>query len=634
MGIFHYSILLCILAQASYGESWDDVNKILQKKCVSCHNQNKNKGNLSLKTTNDFQIGGKSGRLIVPHNVTESLLWKRITSKDDNVMPPSDSDYSLSVEEKNIIGEWLASGAKMPVSTSKSWVNTPLRNIEELVFEKGSQSSNIERKIAYTLTGLPIKASFEDIDNILNSRECSEHFAEFWLDLVRYSDTAGDSADYPVREAWKYRDWVIDNIFLDIKSFVKSQLAGNTIPTGYIAISRRFGVSPAKNLTIDDTIDNIGKVFLGTTIACARCHDHKYEPISTNDYYGLYGIFNSIKYPFPGSEDNKKPTDFVVVGQDEIKKKAYDAQIKPLKLKIDALKNTANKTKDYLNRENLLRDVKDLEKQLNSIPLPSLDYIFGVSEDIPKDEKIHIRGNSQQKGELVKRGIPQFMGGYKITSGSGRSELADNILSQPLFYRVLANRIWGWVYGVNLISTTSDFGRLGAINISDVDRDNLDYAANYLKENGIKALIKKLILSEKFKLSNSRRLSSSELRDSWLMFSGELKSGSSLNHLFPPVEKWAYTQHNAFSYKTETMFRSVYQVKTRVAKQLFPSLFDGADPNTSKSDNKTTTTPVQALYMLNSEWMLERAKKASIRYNISPEEAQARMICNPFLYVD
>ena len=195
------------------------------------------------------------------------------------------------------------------------------------------------RRATYDLTGLPPTSeeteAFENdtsesafsnvIERLLNSTAYGERWGRHWLDVVRYADTAGETADYPVPTAWKYRDYVIHafNQDMPFDQFVREQIAGDilanenpnsecfaeqTIATGYLAISRRFGFDSENyhHLTIQDTIDNVGQAFMGLSLGCARCHDHKFDPVPMRDYYGLYGIFGSSRYPFPGSEQKQR----------------------------------------------------------------------------------------------------------------------------------------------------------------------------------------------------------------------------------------------------------------------------------------------------------------------------------------
>ena len=199
------------------------------------------------------------------------------------------------------------------------------------------------RRVTYDLTGLPptpdeVRAFVNDpspqaypqlIDRLLASGRYGERWGRHWLDVVRYADTAGENSDHPIPDAWRYRNWVIDafNRDLPYDQFIRDQIAGDLIhadeppaqysagvvATGFLALARRFDHDSDKwmHLTIEDTIDTVGKAFLGLSIACARCHDHKYDPISNRDYYALYGILSSTRYAFPGCEAKQQPRDLV-----------------------------------------------------------------------------------------------------------------------------------------------------------------------------------------------------------------------------------------------------------------------------------------------------------------------------------
>lgn len=175
------------------------------------------------------------------------------------------------------------------------------------------------------------------IDELLESPQYGVHWGRHWLDVVRYADTAGENTDRPLVHAWRYRNWVMDafNKDLPFSDFVRYQIAGDLllndataqqrrdgiIATGYLAIARRFGhdIDKDMHLTYEDVIDNLGRAFMGLSIGCARCHDHKYDPVTAEDYYALYGIFDSCRFSFPGCEPKGQPKDMVpLLAQSEI----------------------------------------------------------------------------------------------------------------------------------------------------------------------------------------------------------------------------------------------------------------------------------------------------------------------------
>lgn len=227
------------------------------------------------------------------------------------------------------------------------------------------------RRVTYDLTGLPplpedVAAFLADesptaqqnvVERLLESPHYGEHWGRHWLDVVRYADTAGENSDHPLPHAWRYRNWVIDafNADLPYDEFLRDQIAGDLraaagpaeqaadriVATGYLAIARRFGHDIDKDihLTLEDTLDTLGKSVLGLTIGCCRCHDHKYDPLSTRDYYGLYGIFSSTKFAFPGCEPQQQPRDLTPLWSAE----EIERQSRPIRAelaKVDAALKT------------------------------------------------------------------------------------------------------------------------------------------------------------------------------------------------------------------------------------------------------------------------------------------------------
>jgi hypothetical protein len=221
------------------------------------------------------------------------------------------------------------------------------------------------RRATYDLTGLPptpeeVAAFLRDqtpgafahlVDRLLASPRYGERWGRHWLDLARYADSAGENTDHPLPHAWKYRNWVIAafNHDMPYDEFVQAQIAGDLIAregppaayadrvvaTGFLAIARRFGHDIDKDmyLTHEDVIDTVGKVFLGLSIGCARCHAHKYDPISAEDYYALYGIFESTRFSFPGCEPNPMPRDLVSLQPEGV----WEETVKPYRDRLAAL---------------------------------------------------------------------------------------------------------------------------------------------------------------------------------------------------------------------------------------------------------------------------------------------------------
>ncbi|HCK71191.1 MAG TPA: hypothetical protein DHW38_06400, partial [Planctomycetaceae bacterium] len=307
------------------------------------------------------------------------------------------------------------------------------------------------RRATYDLTGLPATPDAIDafvtayakngkraydtlIDSLLDSDHYGERWGRHWLDLVRYADTAGDAADFPVPEAYKYRNYVIDSFNNDkpYDQFVREQIAGDLLPskndeqrweqtigTGYIAISRRIGVSPQNltHITIEDTIGNLGKTFLGLTLGCARCHDHKFDPIPTTDYYALYGIFDSTLYPHAGAEHKPWRQDFVYrVGNEEADKILADKRAeleiwnKKERVKMEEYRDFQRKkiTEPGKTREAAWAAVLAMREARRPIAesMPELERCYGVQDDVPHDVHVQRGGdpNQRSRGQLVRRG--------------------------------------------------------------------------------------------------------------------------------------------------------------------------------------------------------------------------------------
>jgi hypothetical protein len=344
------------------------------------------------------------------------------------------------------------------------------------------------RRATFDLTGLPPtpeevevfladespKAFEKVIDRLLASEHYGERWGRHWLDVVRYADTSGCNSDYPIPSAYRYRNYVINSFNEDkpYDQFLREQLAGDLLPaikdkdkfeniiaTGYLAISRRFGSRAAEfHQTIEDTIDNMGKGMLGLSLSCARCHDHKYDPVPTADYYALYGIFNSTKYAFPGTEIYKHPKDFVplatgtniaaffrhyeelaelddLIEKLQEEKKALERTEKAIaKVDDDGALQVERKDLVKLPEKRTLVEVKAAledartRQRLLEFRAPTVERAYAVSEGKIANAKIQIKGDPRNVGEEVPRGFLQILGGQQLPSeveGSGRLQLAE-----------------------------------------------------------------------------------------------------------------------------------------------------------------------------------------------------------------
>jgi hypothetical protein len=442
------------------------------------------------------------------------------------------------------------------------------------------------RRATYDLTGLPPTpeemrefladqspdAFAKAIDRLLASPAYGEKWGRHWLDLVRYADTSGCNSDFPVPSAYRYRNWVIGAFNRDVPydEFLREQIAGDlltaateeeeydkVVATGYLAIARRFGSRANEfHLTMEDIIDNFGKATLGLSLGCARCHDHKFDPVLTKDYYALYGIFNSSTYAFPGTEIYRHTKDFTplvpepkrtelieqwreLAGLDdrierlknekkslmrEEKKAAQEAEKAAAKVEPPAagsdvapepakpaVTNAAapepekpRRTSEDAQREldEAFQRQKELEKIADSAP-----KAYAVMDGKGVNSRIQKKGEPRALGEEVPRGFLTILGGQTVPpeeKGSGRGQLADWLTdpANPLTARVIVNRIWEFHFGKGIVKTPNDFGARGE---KPTHPELLDWLAHRFVEKGwsIKAMHRLIMLSRAYQMSSA-----------------------------------------------------------------------------------------------------------------------------------
>jgi hypothetical protein len=553
------------------------------------------------------------------------------------------------------------------------------------------ETSAGETSAGETTAGETEAAYAEVVDRLLATRAYGERWGRHWLDVVRYADTAGDNSDYPVPQLYKYRNWVIDAVAQDLPydDFVRAQLAGDLLParddatrranliaTGYLAGTRRFGSYEDNrypwHLTIEDSIDNLGRTFLGLTIGCCRCHDHKFDPLSNEDYYALYGFFQSTRYPWPGIELDKAPHDLVPLVPAEVvakadgerskkladfdarrnelddQKKQADDSIKRLEKASsdgDRTKHEADLAAAVKEAQRLDEAIKKLRRERDLIAKQALPYetAYAVADIVKQGKRpigdacVQIKGDPERLGSLVPRRFPTVLGGQSLPAGfagSGRRELAEWIVdsANPLTARVMVNRIWLHHFGRGLVATPGDFGKQGSPPSHPA---LLDYLAGRFVENGwsLKAMHRLIVLSQTYRQSSAdseaaraidpenvflwryspRRLDAESLRDTLLAVAGNLDASPGEAHPFPDQSTWDFTQHKPFKADYDTRRRSVYLMTQRIQRHPFLGLFDGADTNAGTHLRLTSTTPLQALYLMNDPFVHEQAEKLAAR---------------------
>ena len=495
------------------------------------------------------------------------------------------------------------------------------------------------RRVTFDLTGLPpspeeIGAFLADespqaftnvVERLLKSPHYGEHWGRHWLDVVRYAETTANDANAVMRFAYRYRDYVVDALNRDLSydQFLVEQLAGDLLPrtgdpvqtarqviaTGFLMVGPKALAETDKEQTrldiVDEQLDVTSRAFLGLTLACARCHDHKFDPLPTTDYYALAGVFRSAE---PLQDEARNNTMF----------------------------------------------------QEYSLDLPGQPplMVMAIKEGQPRDLRVHVRGNRFQLGRIVPRRLPLILTGGSPTpiqtEQSGRWELARWIASptNPLTARVMVNRIWQHHFGTGLVATTDNFGTRGE---TPSHPELLDWLAIRFVENGwsVKAMHRLILNSTTYQQAGTvspaalqidpanrllshtsrRRLSAEELRDAMLVVSGQLDrklgGGESAEILFKEAEvqdaKRGFAPNRMQSdhpfYNTPR--RSLYLPVVRNALPDALALFDAADPNAVTSERNDTTVPSQSLYLLNSSFVRDQSQHFSKRLleSVQPTDA-------------
>jgi hypothetical protein len=643
------------------------------------------------------------------HVIADFEAWVKMGAPDPRVEDTVAVAQAKSAIDWNKAREWWSfRPIQKPAAPSVKQSRWPANDIDRFILSRlekenlkpaaDAEKRVLIRRATFDLTGLPptpeeIAAFLKDksrdafakvVDRLLASPSYGERWGRHWLDVVRYADTAGDNSDFPIPQMHRYRDWVISafNRDLPYDQFVREQLAGDLLPgktaaetqerliaTGYIANARRFGSRVddyPQHLTIEDTLDNLGKAFLGLTINCARCHDHKFDPITAADYYALYGIFHSTRYPWPGIELEQKQRDLVPLvepgklAEAEAARKSYDAEKSRLEKAVQKLKDQLKEIPADGKKEHEAK-IKEAEQAAKAHVKRGLPYdlAYAVAEAKKAENvAIQIKGDPAKPGGVVPRRFLTVLGAQALPpneSSSGRRQLAEWIVDRnnPLAARVMANRIWQHHVGKGLVPTPNDFGKQGK---PPTHPELLDWLASQFIESGwsVKSMHRLIMLSRTYRQASEvisetvnsnqsgppatvslttdyfspfprRRLDAEALRDTMLVLSGNLDTSPPAPHPFPPQTEWKFTQHNPFKAVYESKRRSVYLMTQRIQRHPYLAIFDGADPSTSTAARTTSTTPLQALFLLNDRFVHEQSEAFASRILRSAKDEATRI---------
>lgn len=527
---------------------------------------------------------------------------------------------------------------------------------------------------------IPKDAISSLVDRLLASPHYGERWGRHWLDVARYAETSGKTTNFNYPHAWRYRDWVIDAFNKDMAydQFVRMQIAGDLLPaqyereraqnliaTGFLAIgpkglNERNREQFAADL-VDEQIDAVTQGFLGLTVACARCHDHKYDPIPQTDYYAMAGIFRSTETCYGTTRviQNVHPSPLIELSPNSEQPAAIEAK---LAMDIQDMQREAVRLREEIaelraepgdNRTLRLRtQLAVLEARIKEYRPDGTPRIFAMAvreRSRPMNAAFLARGEIDKAGDPVPRGVVQVVTREipAIKNGSGRRELAEWIASptNPLTARVMVNRVWMQLFGRGIVPTCDNFGAAG---MEPSNKELLDHlAVEFVRSQwSVKTLVKKMMLSHAYRMASThhaenfekdpdnvrvwrmskKRLDAEAIRDAMLAISGELEKkpyfGSAVAEAGEGPSRGLERANNlevAFTH------RAVYLPVLRSTLVESLALFDFPDPNVVQSDRPTTSVPSQALYLLNDDFVMRRSFAAGDRLGAGDAKAREKI---------
>ncbi|MGD9636878.1 MAG: PSD1 and planctomycete cytochrome C domain-containing protein [Pirellulales bacterium] len=703
-----------------------EVKPILARRCFACHGPQTGEGGLRLHERDAALAELDSGsHAIVPGKVDESVLIDRVSAEDESErMPPEGKP--LSKAEIEILRRWIAGGAKYekhwafvppqrhkPPQLEDDWAKNP---IDAFVLDKlranglepaqAADRRTLARRAYYDLTGLPptreqlrdfenstAPTAWEDlVDKLLDSPHYGEQWARHWLDLVRYAETNSFERDGAKPNAWKYRDYVIRS-FNDDKSydqFLREQLAGDEldtvtndsiIATGYyrLGIWDDEAADPllAKYDAWDDIVSTTGQAMLGLTFGCARCHDHKIDPIPQADYYALVAFFADVTpYGERGDQETNSQWDFssseLAVERQARRAKIADVERETVAMETVGIKRMPaddqrktetperqqvldEKLPKYLNAsewqlyEESKHRLDDARHELDELPKPEMALALARCNAHPDPIHILARGNPAAPEAEATLHFPQLFGNpppvispaaENARSAGRRRVLADWIASPDnmLTARVIVNRVWQHHFGRGIVRSANNFGELGT---PPTHPELLDYLALWLIDHNwqLKPLHRLIMTSNVYRMSSDgnakalaadptndlmwrfdlRRLNAEEVRDAMLLATGELNEKMYGPSFYPQLSQEVFATQsqpgNGWGDSTddEQCRRSIYIFLKRSLLPPLLSAFDFPDMDASCEARFITTQPSQALTLLNGKFAHDRAAKLADR---------------------
>lgn len=549
-----------------------------------------------------------------------------------------------------------------------------------------AEPATLLRRIYFDLIGLPPtpeqleefkrEPSVEKVvDRLLALPQFGERWGRHWLDVARFAESTGRERNFTFPEAWRYRDWVIAALNADkpYDQFIREQIAGDLLPakdntardanviaTGFLALGPK-GLNEKNREqfrmdVIDEQIDATSRAVLGLTVACARCHDHKFDPVPQKDYYAIAGIFHSTETFFGtgnGGGKNKNGTSLLPLAGDA---PAAESQAAPRDKLANFLAQNPAKAKRFKNAPPA-KKAKILERfggeptPQTAAATPAAGQAMGVREGQAGDTRLLVRGEVDQPGERVARGFVTVLDTEPAPAisgrASGRVELANWLVgkSNPLTARVAVNRVWLHLFGEGLVRTPDNFGATGE---TPSHPELLDALALKFMADGwsVKSLVRTIMLSRAYQLStlwnargyevdpdnkllwraSPRRLDAEAIRDAMLAASGtiDLKqpSGSVVANI---GDGYIGKGIRPESFDITANYRSVYLPIVRDFVPDALGIFDFAEPSLVVASREVTNVPSQALYLMNNAFVIEQSRAMAKRILATPVDYSKRI---------
>jgi hypothetical protein len=670
------------------------IRPILSDRCFQCHGPSdaarEAELRLDLADHAEGPFADRDGqRILAPKQVESSILWQRITTEDEaERMPPVGSNKQpLTDEERELIRQWITEGAeydlfwafvpprrqRLSMVVDRSWAAQRIDQFvlarldrENITPKSRADKRTLIRRVTLDLTGLPpttdeIKRFLDDgspnayerlVDRLIATHRYGEHMAKYWLDVARFADTNGIHHDH-YRETTPYRDWVIRafNQNLPYDDFIEYQLAGDLyeqptqdqqIASGFnrlhLVIDRGTAL-PQESYTrnVVDRVSAVGTAFMGLTLGCAACHDHKYDPVTQRDFYQLFAFFNNIDTTPETPGRNPHPPFIRVPTAEQIAQLALlENRIADAKSELDALKETPDAAKLKVHQATL----KELGKAKAELEKGFAYSLVSRERTEIRPAYILTRGAYDDPGEEVGRGTPDFLPPLNAEGEvKTRMDLARWLTDRqhPLTARVTVNRFWQQLFGVGLVKTSEDFGAQGEFPSHPALLDDL--ASGFIESGwDVKALVRAMVLSQTYQQSSrasvdeferdadnrllargSRfRLDSEMIRDQILIVSGSLDQtlyGRSVKPPQPP-NLWksvSMVSSSTYAFQADNgadiYRRSLYSFWKRAMPPPQMTIFDAPTRESCIARRERTNTPVQALVLMNEGQYFQAARR-------------------------